>query len=459
MAVAEAPDELFSVQETNTITQLLQIASAFEASDRTEKLTTASPLAQGKKLIAKGLQTTTVYYTTIVPCGLHQIHTFIDTDLKTEDKSSHYLERTQEDYNDHHSISYLAKSFPRPVSDREWHHSIITKVEAEKVIMVSVPCFIQEKEKGRPLRPDRVRAEIRSMTLLTQISASKTRVDFYAELELGGYIPRWVINRELPKFMSRYTKYQEHFQHQRKLNQLTVEDGKNMGIMLMIKKKGESVEERLEAFLSKNEALQQLKTTSFPQLEGMMLALLKNKLFHKKTKQQHFGHKVDVEPESGGLAHIFRSRRQNLNDLTEAEASKIGSSFAHLLLTSFNSPEAVNAWSKDNEVLNLVFSDHAFFEPMLVEIGRALLERWMLGVRFRVFVGLVCSLGDLASDLYIINDYLNAGLTREAHRMIGLLAAGMVFNLWFTLLQVRGHSLHPSSYYTNPPTSTVFKEK
>ncbi len=101
-----------------------------------------------------------------------------------------------------------------------------------------------------------------------------TRVNFYAEMELAGYIPRWVVNRELPKFMSAPTKWQEHFQHQRKLNQLTVENGKNMGIMLMIKKKGESVEKRLEAFLSKNLALQHLKTTTFPQLDVMMLALL-----------------------------------------------------------------------------------------------------------------------------------------------------------------------------------------
>ena len=289
MAVAEAPDELFSVQETNTITQLLQIASAFEASDRTEKLTTASPLAQGKKLIAKGLQTTTGYYTTIVPCGLHQIHTFIDTDLKTEDKSSHYLERTQEDYNDHHSISYLAKSFPRPVSDREWHHSIITKVEAEKVIMVSVPCFIQEKEKGRPLRPDRVRAEIRSMTLLTQISASKTRVDFYAELELGGYIPRWVINRELPKFMSRYTKYQEHFQHLRALRELTPEDGVTMATMLTLVKNLKSAESRLTAFVSMNVALKKLKEETFPQLETMMLGILRNKIVHVGKRKRAAG--------------------------------------------------------------------------------------------------------------------------------------------------------------------------
>ena len=185
--------------------------------------------------------------------------------------------------------------------------------------------------------------------------------------------------------MSTPTTWQEHFQHQRKLNQLTVEDGKNMGIMLMNKKKGESVEKRLEAFLSKNKALQQLKTTSFPQLDGMMLALLQNKLFHKKTKQQQKrdGHKVAVAV----------SADRTLNDLTEAEATKIGRSFKLLLLTTTEPAAAVDAWKLDNKELAPLFAEHTWFEPMINTIAKQLLQRSSLGLKWRVGLGAFLSIG------------------------------------------------------------------
>ena len=378
-------NDAFSLEENDAIIRLQAIAAAFDKSKNTKKMTTASPLAQGKKLIAtKGQNMTTGYYSTKVPIGLLDLHNFIFP--STREETGNYIDRSVEEINDHHSIRYLAKAFLKPVSDREWHRSVITKVEAEKVVIVSVPCLIEEKVKERPLRTDRVRAETRAMTILTKISDNETRLDNYAEFGFGGYIPRWVINRELPKIMSAPTKSQEHFQHQRKLNQLNVEDGKNMGIMLMIKKKGGRVEKRLEAFFSKNEALQQLKTTSFPQLEGMMLAILKNILFHKKARQQQKrrdGNKVAVSGRSDNI----------LNNLTEAEATKIGRSFALLLLTTTEPSAAVDAWKLDNQVLVPLFAEHAWFEPMINTIAKQLLQRSSLGLKWRVGLGAFLSIG------------------------------------------------------------------
>ena len=253
-------NDAFSLEENEAIIRLQAIAAAFDKSKNTKKMTTASPLAQGKKLIAtKGQNMTTGYYTTNVSCSLHELHAYIEA----EDTTSNYIEKiVDEAYNDHHSINFYAMSLPKPVHDREFHTSVITKVEAEKVVIVSVPCFIEEKE--RDVHPDRVRAETRSLTLLTIISASETRLDYYAEFGFGGYIPRWVINRELPKIMSAPTKSQEHFQHQRKLNQLTVEDGKNMGTMLMIKKKGESRGKAVGGVLVQERGAPAIKNHNFP---------------------------------------------------------------------------------------------------------------------------------------------------------------------------------------------------
>jgi len=245
--------EPFSSQENEAIGLLDKIAAAIDSSNNTKQLTTASPLARGKKYIAKGQRTTTASYTTNVSCGHYELSKFINA----EDNSSKYMDSFEEIINSHHTNGYYAFSSPKPVGDRELHQSFITKREDEKVIkIVSVPCFIEEKVKERPLRPDRVRAEIRSMYKLTKLSNNITRIEHYAELEFGGLLPRWLINRDLPKFMSAPTRWQEHFQHLRALLELGPEDGVAMGTMLTtLVKNRKSVESRLTAFVSKNVAL------------------------------------------------------------------------------------------------------------------------------------------------------------------------------------------------------------
>ena len=106
----------FSTQEQNAVDQLLKMAAAIDTSTNSKKMKTASTLAQGKKYVANGQQSTTGYYATNVPCGLQELQAYIEED----DTSSNYNEKVEEAYNDHHSIRYYAKSFPKPVSDREW---------------------------------------------------------------------------------------------------------------------------------------------------------------------------------------------------------------------------------------------------------------------------------------------------------------------------------------------------
>ena len=104
----------YSLHENQAISQLLAIATAVDA--------------LGKKHVAKGQHTTTGYQKTNVPCGLQELHAYIEA----EDNSSNYIENIEEAYNDHHSINYYAVSLPKPVHDREFHTSVITKVECRK---------------------------------------------------------------------------------------------------------------------------------------------------------------------------------------------------------------------------------------------------------------------------------------------------------------------------------------
>ena len=108
----------------------------------------------------------------------------------------------------------------------------------------------------------------------------------------------------------------------------------------------------------------------------MMLALLKNKLFHiKKDNQRGRGDsRVAVSPK------VFSRRNKTLTDLTEAETTKIGRSFALLLLTTTEPSAAVDAWKLDNKVLTPLFADHAWFEPMINVIAKQV-SVWLASLR------------------------------------------------------------------------------
>ena len=63
-----------------------------------------------------------------------------------------------------------------------------------------------------------------------------------------------------------------------------------------------------------------------------------------------------------------------LNDLTEAEATKIGRSFKLLLLTTTEPAAAVDAWKLDNQVLAPLFAENVWFEPMINAIAKQVSE-------------------------------------------------------------------------------------
>jgi len=429
---------LYTVEENEAVDQLLKKASSIESCKNTKKMATPSPLAQAKKYIAKGKFTTTASYTTNVRCGHIELIKFIHAELGWRNKKK-YIEKTVTTYNDHHSIQYRARAFPKPVSDREWHISIITKIlDDETSVVVTVPCFIEVKEKEKPLRPDRVRAELWTMYKLTKISNTMTRVDFYAEIEFGGnYFPRWLINRELPKLMSPPTRWQEHFQHLRALRELGPEDGVAMGTMLTLVKNRKSVESRLTAFVSKNVALKKLKTT-FPQVETMMLGVLRNKIVHvRKRKRAAATVGIDLGPGQASILSqsVTVTVGSTLRELSEKDAAKFGNSFAMFLLTSTEPKLAVDAWRLENSALQPLFDEHQFFGPMMQTIAKRLLASGNLGLKMRVFLGAFLSVGDLVSDMTVIVSYFEEGRTGQAYGLISMVMMNLFFQALIVLAQ------------------------
>jgi len=280
------------------------------------------------------------------------------------------------------------------------------------------------------------------MYLLTKLSDNMTRVNFYAEGEIGGYLPRWVVNRELPKFMSAPTRWQEHFQHLRALRDLTPEDGVAIGTMLTtlvenITGNNRNVANKLSTFIEKNVALKELKET-FPHVRTMMLGILRNKIVHvRKRKRAAAKVGIDLGPgrETTLQATVTVTAGSTLRTLSEKDAAKIGNSFAMFLLTSTEPKLAVDAWRLENSALQPLFDEHQFFEPMMQKIAKRLLASGNLGLKMRVFWGAFLSVGDLVSDTTVIVSYFEEGRTGQAYALISMVLTSLFFQALLVLAQ------------------------
>jgi len=189
------------------------------------------------------------------------------------------------------------------------------------------------------------------------------------------------------------------------LSPLTPETGKKLGIALTTKHADESIDQRIHNALGKINGLEDLLSMRFPHFQMMMVYVLRNKIIDvgegreraretfSKIKRQFTGYntltgynnKVDVEP-----AH---SQDTQLDEISASDAIRIGKKFALLLLTTTEPSAAVDSWLKDNKELKHFVADNIWFEPMMNAIAKKLLKSSNLGLKWRVVLGAILSIG------------------------------------------------------------------
>ena len=176
---------------------------------------------------------------------------------------------------------------------------------------------------------------------------------------------------------------------------LTPETAKQLGIALTTKHADESIDQRIHNALGKIIGLEELLATTFPHFQIIMLHVLKNKIVDleentkrlrktiTKMKSRFLGfdnNKVDIEP------------AQN-DEISASDAIRIGKKFALLLLTTTEPSAAVDSWLKDNKELKHFVADNIWFEPMMNAIAKKLLKSSNLGLKWRVVLGAIFSIG------------------------------------------------------------------
>jgi len=445
------PDDI-SKTETAAVFHLQAMAAQLNTSP-CKKYSTTSPLAKGK--IFHGGNLPTVCYTTAVKTDKESLTAFIVTN-----------EDNDEQINANHIVRLEVTKLPCPENgdepeyDREFFNSIITKTLSPGVsIVASVPCTIRKKK----VKSNRIRGFKWGLVVLTKVTASETRVQFYSKMDIRGAMKQSNIDSLEIEYASRPTCWQEHFQHARKLVDLKADDGRCMALMLTNKnrthmqrvedsfknrKELHRVEDRLAEFCEKNNAIKDIEKgrnrrnrktkVTFPQIKHLLLQVLINVVVKGDVGESTEKVRKIISNIKSGLSGLNNNNKvdvepaQSQDTQTETSASdatRIGKKFAMMLLTTTEPSAAVDSWLRDNKELEGFVADNIWFVPMMNTIAEELLQSSNLGLKWRVGLGAGLSIMDMITDAGVIKTYQASGNTSGANSLIAMIGSSLAVQL------------------------------
>ena len=301
---------------------------------------------------------------------------------KLNDIESRALERT----NSHHQVIYYHGRLPPPPMSGGfscWHSDssfdfvssfIIKRLADKQYLCVVFPAL----HKDMPVKSDVVRAESTRIYLITNISESVTKLELFATIDLRGAVPS-LITSSIVIPASLQVSSLLYFMHIKDYDDYDAagEDAKNLGQLLMDETRSLSGEARnvvIHTFFSCTAALCYLERKHV-WFEAMISCIIENKkVLLPATTSSSSRTSTAVLPKAESIAGAARSARRtmtamgsrlasalaaaqkshasSLKTVTEADAIKIGRSFALLLLSSITPEEAVDEFILSEKALS-----------------------------------------------------------------------------------------------------------
>jgi len=209
------------------------------------------------------------------------------------------------------------------------------------------------------------------------------------------------VHVDVPNFQSReyvagnlrrVNLIQEYFEQRRGLDVMDAEDGEVVGRILSLKsayerfyrKKGEDgIDTKVRLLVEKYRGLREARA-KWPWFGCLVTRVLRNRLRPAK----YVGEK--------------------LCSLSGRDATLIGGGLAISLASNLSAKAGVDDWILRYRALQTLDKEAEWFRPMIEVVAQALLEDVPWGLKARVTVGAVLSTMDMASDLYVVVQYLGA---------------------------------------------------
>jgi hypothetical protein len=406
----------YSAEENKAIDAELENAALFK-NGKVKKSKALSPTIENSVVFKPGERLGVGRSETTVRATKEQVLSFIwDVSARCRWSDSDMERSVLATKNDHHYIGYTCKRGSHGAGlkllPREGVSTALWRRENDgALVFVGVPT---EHDLAEPKPSMRVRAKMpTSFTIKKTSSPGMCKIVYISQLDIGGRVPAWAMNKILIQNLSLTHRVQSYFQELRTLEEYDATDGKALGIRLMFPggPKNKKRWGMVDAIVDSHAGLRKMANT-YPWLKAFLVAIVRGQL--------SFAASVSTK----------------LECLSVIEASKIGRSLAPALKARKTPEAGLYQWKMQNRSMIELFKQYPWTEDMLLAIAKEVLKTAPWGLAWRVSTGAFLSILDMATDLNMIVLYMSTpGQENLGHILLAMFVACLALQLMMTIVQ------------------------
>jgi hypothetical protein len=316
----------------------------------------------------------------------------------------------------HHTVVFFEKK-PAPLQNRTWLSSQLwRKVRETPLTYVWVGVPIEHHAKISPEdEAQAIRAEGMRCILATQTALGVTRIEYACSLDMKGHLPSWLTERVvIPGLMVVPYELQMYFAHVMPPPNCTAADGTLLGHLIVDTAEGAKKPERASAVRTFVERTATLRESGVGCLDALLTASM--------GESGHDVLPLAVETFIPGA-------------LTVAEATTIGRGFDAIIRVSATPSDAVDELLRKYPAVAVAAQQHGWARPMLETIAKRRAETATLGLKLRLGIGAVFSIGDMVSDTVQIVALFLAGQSLRAFALLTMIAMNLAVQAIAVIVQ------------------------
>ncbi|GMH94195.1 hypothetical protein TL16_g12834 [Triparma laevis f. inornata] len=289
------------------------------------------------------------------------------------------------------------------------------RYDASTIIILLSPLVAEAKTKTQALANKEgsvvsIPAKETVAIMLTSLGRNKTKLEYACELELGQGVRRSARRAFVERRLELLADISIRFQRLVPLESYLAEDGIALAYDVLFR--SPSSRKRLERFLEVAERSRALRELSekLPWFKAMMTPAVKGNLTMNRVVST------------------------KMVCLSTREARQIGKNLIPSLKSKKLIFAAVDKWRLQNRAVKELMAVHGWFEQFIIVLGKGVVKSAAWGLLWRVIVGAVLSVTDLATDTVVLKEFWDGGEAMEPFRNAQL--ASLVTSFAFQLLIV-----------------------
>ncbi len=321
-----------------------------------------------------------------------------------------------------HHIVCLSEMKTSPFQNRTFLGALIWRKISDApptYVVIAVPV---ERHAKLPPQDEAhaVRAEVRRVFQITGTTDGSAQVKYACLLDLKGRFPQTIVNAvAIPQLMRLPYTLQTYFLHVKPPADFTADDGVLLGHLLADAAEGAPPHERASAitnFVLRTTVLRECELVFF---DAMLAAFF----------AAHFG--------LAKFRTIFAQPVSTTDParLTAAECTTIGSGFDAILRTSTDHIEVVSDFLVTYPAMDETAKRHAWARPMLETIAQRRMVAAPFGLKLRLAIGVVLSMGDMASDILNLVTMFGAGQSVGAYALLAMILTTLALQIATVVIQ------------------------